>query len=128
MFDLDKIFPMWFFCQTFGNLFLGQPTPFFLKKFFHKIIIPWSNLVPFSLGELGWGYHFVSSLGKALFSLGHLAWRSWRKAFFFIHFFHGRKIEFEKRIKPLTLCLKGEILTIGYEFIFLWKYDVKKED
>jgi hypothetical protein len=62
------------------------------------------------------------------FLLGAFSLKKLAKGLFFIVFFHGRKIEFEKRIKPLTLCLKGENLTIGYEFIFLWKYDVKKED
>jgi hypothetical protein len=121
-------FPHVIFLSNIWELVLGATIHFSFLKNSLMEVIPWSNLVPFSLGEHGWGYHFVSSLRKVLFSLGHLAWKSLPKAFFFIHFFHGRKIEFEKRIKPLTLCLKGEILTIGYEFIFLWKYGVKKED
>jgi hypothetical protein len=60
-------------------------------------------------------FHRQSPFLLGAFSLMKLA----KGLFFFIHFFHGREIEFEKRIKPLTLCLKGGgVLTIGYEFIF----------
>jgi hypothetical protein len=72
---------------------------------------------------------FCLLLRESPFLLGAFSLKKLAKGLFFSSiFFHGRKIEFEKRIKPLTLCLKGENLTIGYELIFLWKYDVKKKD
>jgi len=53
-----------------------QLSPFLLEEevntFFLREIARRGNLVPFSLGEHGWGYHFVSYPGKVLFSLGHL--------------------------------------------------------
>jgi len=44
-----------------------------LNTFFLREIARQGNLVPFSLGEHGWGYHFASYLKKVPFSLGHLA-------------------------------------------------------
>jgi hypothetical protein len=93
MFDLDNICPL---------------------NFLVKHLRTWSpnNLVPFSPGEHDWGYHFVSSLRKAPFSFRHLAWKICLESLFFHPFCSEEEIFLKKRIKPWTLQLKWEILTI----------------
>lgn len=118
------------FGQSFSHLFFwsnvwelvpwGNLVIFCLKCFSLIEIIPWRNLVPFSLMEHGWGYHFVSFIGKVLFSLGHLAWWSWPKAFFFHPFFSWKRNRIWKKDQAFNPLFEGGggVLTIGYEFIF----------
>jgi len=88
---LDNVFPLNFLIKcsescSLGEVVpscsLGELNPFVpwevaplvnLVPFFPREIAPWGNLVSFSSREHGWGYHFVSSLGKVHLSSEHLA-------------------------------------------------------
>ncbi len=114
MFDLDKVYPLHFLVKHLKCYFLKddfpmrkcssrQLNPFFMGEVHppfslggncsQKEFTPFlpMKLFPFSLREHGYGYHFSKNpfiLGTS--TLGHLAWRSCLKMFFF-HPFHSWK-------------------------------------
>jgi hypothetical protein len=108
---ITKLWPIKF--VMLGGTYPWELNPFLVggtKSFFPLRFCSIRQLNPFSLGEHGWDYHFISPSKKILFSSRHLAWRS-RLNIFFHPFCSLKDNFFEKRIKAWTFWLKGEILT-----------------